>query len=111
MQSIERNFYGTPQESVFGPLIFNIFLSGLFCFLYRATTTSHTDDTTAYSAKETKVLVIKEIERFSKFFFSGLTLIAWKSIVVKVVYYTQEMTLKVLISAEMAARLKKRVRY
>ena len=76
MQSIERNFYGTPQESVFGSLIFNIFLSGLFCFLYRATRTSHTDDTTAYSAKETKVLVIKEIERFSKFFFSGLTLIA-----------------------------------
>ena len=39
-------FYGIPQGSILGPLIFNIFLCDLFYFLEGVTVASYADDTT-----------------------------------------------------------------
>ena len=58
-------------------LIFNIFLCNLllllFFFLHGVTVTTYADYTIPYSVNKTKDLVIKEIDKFPTFFFSGLT--------------------------------------
>ena len=45
-------FYGIPQGSILGPLIFNIFLCDLFYFLEGVSVASYADDTTPYSSKK-----------------------------------------------------------
>ena len=62
-------FYGIPQGSILGPLIFNSFLCDLFYFFEAVAVASYADDTTPYSANKTNDLVIKEIEHFSKVLF------------------------------------------
>ena len=62
-------FYGIPQGSILGPLIFNIFLCDLFYFLEGVAVASYADDTTPYTANKTNDLVIKEIEHFSEVLF------------------------------------------
>ena len=47
-----KNFYGIPQGSILGPLIFNIFLCDLFYFLEGVSVASYADDTTPYSSKK-----------------------------------------------------------
>ena len=62
-------FYGVPQGSILDPLIFNIFLCELFCFLEGVAKAIYADNTTPYSANKTNDLVIKEIEHFSEVLF------------------------------------------
>ena len=62
-------FYGIPQGSILGPLIFNIFLCDLFYFLEGVPVASYADDTTSYTVNKTNDLVIKEIEHFSEILF------------------------------------------
>ena len=59
-------FYGIPQGSILGPLIFNIFMCDLFYFLEGVSLASYADDTTPYTVNKTNDLVIKEIEHFSE---------------------------------------------
>ena len=46
-------FYGIPQGSILGLLIFNIFLCDLFYFHEGFAVVSYADDTTSYSANKT----------------------------------------------------------
>ena len=46
--------YGVPQESILGPLLFNIHLCDLFYFLDNLDIASYVDDTTLYTVKENK---------------------------------------------------------
>ena len=62
-------FYGIPQGSIFGQLIFNIFFCDLFYFLEGVSVASYADDTTPHTANKTNDLVIKEIEHFSEVLF------------------------------------------
>ena len=62
-------FYDIPKGSLLGPLLFNIFLCGLFYFLEGVVVASYADDTTPYSANKTNDLVIKEREHFSEVLF------------------------------------------
>ena len=54
---------------MFGPLIFNIFLCDLFCFLDGFIVASDADDITSYIVTKSKDLVTKEIEHFPETFF------------------------------------------
>ena len=68
-RSWKEIFYGFPQGSILGRLIFNIFLCDLFYFLEGVAVSSYADDTTPYTANKTNDLVIKEIEHFSEVLF------------------------------------------
>ena len=47
-------FYGVPQRSILGPLLFSIYLCGLFYFLEDLDIASYADDTTVYTVNEKK---------------------------------------------------------
>ena len=47
-------FYGLPQGSILGPLLFNIHLCDLFYFLEDLDIASYEDDTTIYTVSEKK---------------------------------------------------------
>ena len=48
-------FYGVPQRSILGPLLFNIHLFDLFYFLEDSDIASYADDTIIYPVNEKKV--------------------------------------------------------
>ena len=54
--------YGVPQESILGPLLFNIHLCDLFYFLDNLDIASYADDTTLYTIKENKESVLNALE-------------------------------------------------
>ena len=54
------------QESILGPLLFNIHLCDLFYFLDNLDNASYTDDTTLYTVKENKESVINALETSSQ---------------------------------------------
>ena len=86
--SWKEMFYGNPQGSILGTLIFNIFMCDLFYFLEGVAVASYADDTTPYTANKTNDLVIKKIEHFSELFFKWIDF----NYMENVIYYSQEMT-------------------
>ena len=58
-------FYGVPQGSILGPLLFNIHLCVLFYFLEDLDIASYADDTTIYTVNEKKESVISALETSS----------------------------------------------
>ena len=54
-------FYGVPQGSILGPLLFNIHLYDLFYFLEDLDIASYADDTTIYTVNEKKESVISAL--------------------------------------------------
>ena len=62
-------FYGVPQGSILGPLLFNIHLCDLFYFLEDLDIASYADDTTIYTVSEKKESVIRALETSSSLLF------------------------------------------
>ena len=62
-------FYGVPQGSILGPLLFNIHLCDLFYFLEELDIASYADDTAIYTVNEKKDLVISTLETSSSLLF------------------------------------------
>ena len=62
-------FYGVPQESLLGPLLFNIHLCDLFYFLKDLDIASYADDTAIYRVSEKKESVIRALETSSSLLF------------------------------------------
>ena len=62
-------FYGVPQGSILGPLLFNIHLCDLFYFLKDLDIASYADDTTIYTVSEKKESVIRALETSSSLLF------------------------------------------
>ena len=62
-------FYGVPQGSILGPLLFNIHLCDLFYFLKDLDIASYADDTTIYTVSEKKESVIRPLETSSSLLF------------------------------------------
>ena len=54
-------FYGVPQSSILGPLLFNTHLCDLFYFLEDLDIASYADDTTIYTVNEKKESVISAL--------------------------------------------------
>ena len=61
--------YGVPQDSVLGPLLFNIDLTDLFLECEDNDISSYADDTTPYSCAQDILSVISELQRITKKFF------------------------------------------
>ena len=62
-------FWGVPQGSILGPLLFNIHLCDLFYFLEDLDIPSYADDTTIYTVSEKKESVIRALETSSSLLF------------------------------------------
>ena len=46
--SWQESIKGVPQDSVFGPLLFNVFINGLFLLVEETEICNYADDTTIY---------------------------------------------------------------
>ena len=62
-------FYGVPQGSILGPLLFNIHFYDLCYFLEDLDIASYADDTTFYMVSEKKESVIRALETSSSLLF------------------------------------------
>ena len=58
--------FGVPQGSIFGPLLFNIFLPDLFFILNKIDITNYADDNTPYTSSNDVNGLIKSLEEASK---------------------------------------------
>ena len=58
--------YGVPQESILGPLLFNIHLCDLFYFLDNLDIASYVDDTTLSTVKTNNESVLNALETSSQ---------------------------------------------
>ena len=62
-------FQGVPQESILGPLLFNLLLCDLFSFLEEVDIMSYADDNTPYVCSENVDVTLKKIEEVGKVLF------------------------------------------
>ena len=58
--------FGVPQGSILGPLLFNIFLAGLFFILNKIDIVNYADDNTPYTSSNDVNGLIKSLEEASK---------------------------------------------
>ena len=73
-----NTFYGVPQGSILGPLLFNIHLYDLFYFLEDLDVASCADDTTIYTVNR-KESVISALETSSSLLFGWFNSIFMKA--------------------------------
>ena len=62
-------FQEVPDESVLGPLLFNLFLCNLFLFVEEADIISYTDDNTPYVCSKNVDVTLEKLEKVGKLLF------------------------------------------
>ena len=72
--SWEEILFGVTQGSIFGPLLFNIFLCDLFLIMENINIASYADDNTPYTTGNSMEKVIQNLENAAKRFFSGFVI-------------------------------------
>ena len=66
-------FQSFPQESVLGPLLFNLFLCDLFLFVEEADIMSYADDNTPYVCSENVDVTLEKLEEVGKVLFESFS--------------------------------------
>ena len=66
----EEIFSGVPRGSILGPLLFNIFLCGLFLTIEGNYFKNHADDTTPYVIGNNTKEVVSELKAFTQKLFT-----------------------------------------
>ena len=66
-----KYFFGVPRGSIFGTLIFNIFLADLFFILSKTDIANYADDNTPYTSSNDVNGLIKNLEEASKKLFKS----------------------------------------
>ena len=64
--------FGVPQESILGPLLFNIFICDMFNFLEDFDIANYADDSTPHCAGKSAKFVVDNLEDLSKILFKCL---------------------------------------
>ena len=72
--SWEEILFGVTQGSIFGPLLFNIFLCDLCLIMENINIASYADDNTPYTTGNSMEKVIQNLENAAKRFFSGFVI-------------------------------------
>ena len=71
----EEIISGVPQGSILGPLLFNIFLNGLFLFVENSDLSNYADDNTLYSSgndlEKVKQTLRQDFEIVTKWFYEN----------------------------------------
>ena len=68
----ERIIPVVPQGSILGPLLFNIFINGIFMYIENSDLCNHADDSTLYASGESLPIIIENLKadflRISRWF-------------------------------------------
>ena len=85
--SWQNIFYGVPQGSILGPLIFNIDLCDLFFVINHENIANYADDNTPYVSGKNIDEVVKFLEKSLRVIFNGLVTISLKQMPANVTCY------------------------